>query len=1266
MKHIVFSSDNKSEIYKALKEYKNNKYKSSLLQIFSHQTDEKKLKKIVGKFVKKFPNAVVIGATTAGEIINAKMRDNSTVLSLSLFKSTSIKARYIKNIDKASGIKLSSKICSKHTKASIILSQGLDGNDYDGFIKGFKENNSDIIVAGGLAGDNFKLEKTYVFLNNNVYDKGSVAVSFSSKKLYADNRYNLNWTPIGKEFTITKSDGNIVHTIDNQSSVEIFQKYLGKQIFDSNALPDFQLLYKEGLTMVARTPMAKDGDSLIFAAPLKEGQKVQFGFSNASSVMSGSKLIKDIINKNPADAIYIFSCIARKTLLGDSLENEFKHFQDIAPSAGFFTYGEYYSTNVNNTILNCTTTILILSESKKVKKKRFIEDRLTHNLDDITFNALTHFVEQTSKELNANVKLLNQYKNAVDVSLLVSKTDTNGIITYVNDNFCKVSGYNREELIAKNHNIVRDRRVSNFIFKKMWMTIKNGKIWKGQFPNRAKNNTVYYVNATIMPTYDKHSEIDGYIAIRQDITKQVIAKNRIKEKEKFIKAIFDNQENIVVLSSKEKGMINSNKALYEYFDYSNFDDFKDKHNCICDLFLLEDGYIHPDKNENWLDDISQNNKIDYKAKMLSKNSEICIFNVKVNKINEQYIINLSDITNLENALQKAYLSEKTKSSFLANMSHEIRTPLNGILGFTDLLMQKNIEKENKKYIDIIHSSGKSLLNIVNDILDFSKIESGELSLYEIESDLFNEMESAVSTFARLAKSKMIDYYIYIDTNIPKKLICDVQRIKQVVVNLISNAIKFTPKNGSVGIHILLKKVQNQTAIIEFSITDSGIGIAPDKIKTIFNAFSQADNSISREFGGTGLGLSISSRYIDMMGDKLKVKSKEGTGSEFYFKLDLPIADKRLSVDEHFNFQNKDIAILESNSDIIYQTNEIIKNYCDSWECKYQTIKSLNQLNENTNILIVCSKLFDETICKNALKKFENLNLIYIESGDETFECTHKRFHLLSQPMTGSSLFDILMSLSYDNKEILDISKESKCEQFSGIVLVAEDNFTNQLLIEIMLQERGLDYKIVDNGKLAVDEALKRGYDLILMDINMPVLDGVSATKQLRDAGYTNPIVSLSANVIESDILSYKDAGVDDTLAKPIDAQELNNVLRKYTSNEKIVIKNIDDIIDFDIINIQALAKAISIPNEDIIKKLLFSFAKSAQDIIDSLKDKNLDDKILHNIKGISGNLRFNKLFELSKKLENEVSGWDELNHKKNKNLIISHLDNIVKNIKLLG
>jgi PAS domain S-box-containing protein len=1279
MKHIIFELDNKKKFSEAVKESLDSRYKSSLVQVFTSITKKEQLQKIIKKLNKKFINSTIIGTTTAGEISKAKMLDNSTVVSVTLFEKTKLNASYVKDINTDSGKELFHKICKKTTKAAVLLSEGLHGEDYEGFINGFRDQNPNIIVSGGLAGDNFELKETFVFLNNKLYNRGSVAVSFSSKKLYADNRYNLNWEPIGKEFVVTKADGNLVYEIDNQNSIEVFKKYLGEELFEDGAktLPDFQLLYKEGLTIVARTPMAVGSDHIVFAAPVKEGQRVQFGFSNAPSIISGSTLISDIIDKNPADAIYIYSCIARKTLLGKKLQNEFENFESIAPSAGFFTYGEYYSTGSSHAMLNCTTTLLILSESKTTHKRKDIKTKY-YNIDDITFNALTHFIKQTSQELDSNVKLLNQYKDIVDESLLISKTDLKGNITYINDNFIKVSGFSRDELIGQNHNIVRDKNVSPFVFKKMWNTIQDEKIWHGQFPNRAKDGSTYYVDATIMPTY-KDGIVDGYIAMRQDITKQINAKNRLKEKEKFIKAIFDNQDSIVVLASKEDGVINVNKTFFEHFNYDNLEEFKEQHKCICELFIEEDGYLSGDNHGIWLTKVVDENNIDHKAKILSRDKNIHTFDVKVNQIDNQYVINLSDITNLENALQKAYLSEKAKSMFLANMSHEIRTPLNGILGFTDILNKKELDKESSKYVEIIDKSGKSLLNIVNDILDYSKIESGELSLYTTDSNLFSEMEAAASVFASSAKSKNIDFYTYIDTNIPRELKCDVQRVKQVVTNLISNAIKFTPNGGDVSFNMLLNEIKDGYALISFSVKDSGIGIAEDKLDSVFEAFSQADNSISRKFGGTGLGLSISSKYIEMMGNRLKVDSVEGSGSEFYFTLTLPIVDKAKSLSNKVVKKGSNIVILQSDQIVKCEINNIVTTYLDSWDFEYNIIHKLDELEDDIDIMIVCSKLFDHDSCRDALDRHEKLKLVFIEGGEDKFECKHKKFYSISQPMTGSSLFNMILDLSdKETQKLKTTTTDVNNKRYHGRVLVAEDNETNQMLIEIMLKERGLDFKIVDDGQKAVDEALENDYDIIFMDINMPVLDGVGATKKLREKNYQKPIISLSANVIESDVKSYKKAGIDASLSKPIVPEELDEMISRYIEFEEEIIidsdENIEDEvvdlneeekIEFDTVDVSKITESLGMPNDNISLRLLKSFKNSASEIVKTLNSSELDENILHNIKGISGNLRFGNLYELSKKFEDSISSWSIDLQLKNKDTIIKHLNSIIDQISLI-
>jgi len=1239
MKHITFLDTDKRSYKSVKKEAKRSAYSALLIQLFFGYSKKATIEKELKRLRRDFPDAVIIGATTAGEISHASMHTKSLVLSFSFFKKTQLHTAYTKKITYNSGLKLAKKLFQKDTKASIVLSEGLLGKDYEHFLIGLKDVNSEVVIAGGLAGDNFALKKTYVCLDDNVYEEGAVAVSFSSKKLFASSAYNLNWTPIGKEFTITKVQHNRVQEIDHIPALEFFEKYLGKELLHANklALPNFQLLFKEEDTVVARTPLQIIGNEIVLAGPIIEGQVVQFGFSNESSVVDAAHTLGEELSKKPAEGIYIFSCIARKTLLGKTLEKEFSSFESIAPTAGFFTYGEFYSSNQKSVLLNCTTTVLILSESKRRKSIKEYTNQ-TKTLDTITFDALTHFIKQTSLELKQNIRLMNQYKETVDTSALVSKTDKRGYITYVNDLFCKVSQYKEEELIGQNHNIIRDPNVSSFVFKKMWQTILAKKVWRGSFSNRAKDGSLYYVDATIMPILDEDGEIEEFIAVRQDVTKQVIAKNRMKEKEKLIRAIFDNQDSIVIHASKRFGMQSVNKKLFEYFDFKNFEDFKSRHKCICDLFLEEEGYVNVEQYPNWLDDIASDEEHDYKVKMRTKTGKIHTFTIKAKRINDEYIINLYDITKLEEALLRAYSSEKAKTIFLANMSHEIRTPLNGILGFTDLLTKKELDKDAKRYVDIIHKSGETLLAVVNDILDFSKLESGELELYKGEVNLFEEMEAAVSTFASLSKKKKINYYVYIDTSLPKIVLCDIQRLKQVMNNLISNAIKFTPENGEVFVRVELIGLKDLKADIHFSVKDSGIGIAKEKAATVFEAFSQADNSISREFGGTGLGLAISNQYIKMMGSRIELESELSKGSCFSFELELDVVDPSHSVEKGSFEATNTIAIMNSYKGISCGINEIVYTYLDAWNYHYKEINTVDELDDTIDILIVCSKLFDEHHCREILSVYPNINLVYIEGAENRIECSNEKFHFIEQPMTGSALFDKLISLMDPllSKELdAELPNNTPLQKYNAKVLVAEDNETNQMLISIMLDERGIEHKIVPNGLELLDEVAKNDlYDLIFMDINMPLLDGIETTKRLRAKAYSKPIVSLSANVIESDTKAFKEAGMDDTLNKPIIPKELDSILQKYLTKVVVVERGND----FDIVDIEIIAKKLSLSDTTMVKRLLKSLAKTFEKALVELETpREKYDDILHRLKGAAGNMRFEKLYKLLQNMEKEFS-----------------------------
>ena len=375
----------------------------------------------------------------------------------------------------------------------------------------------------------------------------------------------------------------------------------------------------------------------------------------------------------------------------------------------------------------------------------------------ITLTDITELLEKQEK-LKEVSEILEQYKKAVDELLIVSKTDTKGIITYVNKNFCDISGYSKDELIGKPHNIVRHPDMPKELFKDMWESIKSGKIWRGVIKNRKKDGGEYWVDTGIMPIKNSKGEIIEYIALRNDITEIIKAK------------------------------------------------------------------------------------------------------------------------------EKAQMAEKAKEMFLANMSHEIRTPLNAILGFTQLLDKKeNLDEESKKYISIINSSASTLLKIINDILDLSKIESEGISIEIKEFEPNKVFFDLASLFLAKAKEKNINYKIEMD-KLPNCIRSDEHRIKQVLANLIGNAIKFTKEGGEVIVSIKVLREDEKKVKIRFSVKDSGIGIPKDKQKEIFKAFTQADRRITREFGGTGLGLTISSKIVEKLGGKIELISEVGKGSEFYFVL----------------------------------------------------------------------------------------------------------------------------------------------------------------------------------------------------------------------------------------------------------------------------------------------------------------------------------------------------------------------------------------------
>ena len=889
-------------------------------------------------------------------------------------------------------------------------------------------------------------------------------------------------------------------------------------------------------------------------------------------------------------------------------------------------------------------------------EKKFLEHTIKINSEELTeaYETIEEYNLSLKDKISEKKLIFQQYTQAIDASFLVSKTDKDGVIIYANDMFCEVSKYSKEELIGKPHSIVRHKSMPSSLFKELWETIKQKKVWRGQIKNRDKYGNRYFIYATIFPLVDKSGEIIEYIAIGNNITERVELENRLKKQEKYTKLLFNSQESIVFTLTKEAGVLDVNKKFLETFGFESFFDFKRDYSCISELFIEKEGYLNSSSSLNihWVDEVLENPDKTHKAIIKDKYEMERIYSVHLNSVefeNENFLIaNFTDITELEYARELAIASEKAKSEFMANMSHEIRTPMNGIIGFTDLLFKSDLDAKQRQFTEYIKNSTTVLLDIVNDILDFSKIESGHLELDLTPTNPFIDLRSAMTIFKSQASQKNISFIVNIDSSIHECLLMDKLRVIQILTNLVNNAIKFTPEDGTVDMCAKLVKRDGDRDRILFSVTDTGIGIPKDRIKTIFKSFIQADSSTTRNFGGTGLGLSIAGSLCKLMGGELKVESKEGEGSRFYFEVEFKQCNNTPTLASRVN-----------NSSPIYLI-----------DCKkgiYRDI--LTQLKHFGITPIQIS--FEDLICGNIpkdsiiitfnYKQYRPLlniskKIILADNSKEAFKLARDEdiiYHIGLFEEAPSILYNAILNYttSFNSKKNLNRGDGSRNLNGSsnGIkALVVEDYEMNRILIEEMLLSFNIEPDFALNGKDAVDMVEKNGlYDIIFMDINMPIMNGIDATKILRQKGIDTPIIALTANALEGDRERYLASGMSDYLSKPVDIKYLEKILNRYIHRreedreeepskvrESRLKLNIDTCVN-------SLVKA---KNEmrfstSIVVRLFKSFVENAiknlQLLIPAVESGDRDTiyKSAHALRGIALALRFKNIVDICEEIE---------------------------------
>ncbi|RUM40303.1 MAG: hypothetical protein DSY80_10485, partial [Desulfocapsa sp.] len=813
--------------------------------------------------------------------------------------------------------------------------------------------------------------------------------------------------------------------------------------------------------------------------------------------------------------------------------------------------------------------------------------------------------------------------------------NTGGFIEYVSPSIETMTGYTVETFVHKSLiSFTHEDDDEHLDF--MWKMVPGGneKISR-EFRFMTNDGNWIIVDSVTVNRLDEPS-IGGIVMNAWDVTER----KQLEMKMRWLSQAVEQSPNTVVITDTSGTITYVNKSFVKTTGYTSEEALGKNPR------ILKSGKTPPEVYKDMWQTITSGHAWTGEFINKKKNGELYTEQVIISPLRNErgevtsYLATKENVTELIKARRQAEEANRAKSAFLANMSHEIRTPLNGIVGFVDLLSKKERDAGQKKYIDIIKASADHLQSIIDDILDLSKIESGKLELDLRKTRLRKKLEPAIELFYAKAAEKNVDFFSFIDATLPECLSCDVLRINQVMANLINNAIKFTDNGGRVDVIVKKEETRGETVRVTFSVKDTGIGLDEAAQKKIFQSFSQADVATTRKYGGTGLGLTISKTLVEMMGGRLLLESKPGQGSTFYFTLELAICGQDVADQEKTacREQVRSIAVLVTDHND-RSDEEHIMTYLESMAIATTFVSMQDDPADYDLIIAVVQSLTDNELGKLYREYRRKLILVIPPENLQDIEEQYPGVKTINKPLNPSKIYDAVACIFGHKESVHSASEDELLESFTGSrLLVAEDNTINQTLISVLLKDLNIEFDLANNGLEALEQFKTASYDLVLMDVNMPEMDGITATGEIIAYEQENnlahvPIVALTAHALKGDRQKMLDAGMDNYLAKPIDRKKLLSILAHYLGAPESLESG--ESLYQGSYNLEKVAASLGIRNEQL-KKMLEQLAgqiESALEEVPALIETGAWEKmqnLAHSLSGVAANFRLVALAECAR------------------------------------